>query len=334
MKNILLFVFALALTTYTQAQTYVPFPETACWNYSKSAGESVEYTSIIMEGDTLMDNNNYHKVYGYILIECCPEWNPFLNSWVSSGIYGCINRAYLGAFREDTAKNIWFRSNLANQYNYNLCGPFLCNISTNDSTDILLYKFDLAIGDTLPIYNRLTTQPYIVDAIDSVDIGGYRKRYKIKNVQNFNNGNDDYWIEGIGSYTHLFHSILIGSTSPLTEADSCYYFSEEFASYLTCYSAIAGDCPINTNIRPITTTNHLVATPNPFNEQLTISYLGDWQANIELSISSVQGTLVAQQKIAATNQFSHTFDLANLPAGIYLVFATSNKGVWVQKVIK
>lgn len=258
----------------------------------------------------------------------------------------CFHNAYLGAFREDTAKNIWFRSNLDAYYN-TIC------ITTNhypvvhDDSDILLYKFDLSIGDTLPIYNRLTTQAYIVDAIDSINsistcypsvvFDSYRKRYKIRNVENYTfydppTYDIDYWVEGIGSLSHFFQAILIGSTTPLLVADSSAMFYPNYS--LWHFTENIADCPIFTNTRPITTANQLSITPNPFNEQLTISYLGEWQANIELSISTIQGVLVAQQKISATNQFSHTLDLANLPAGIYLVSATSNKGVWVQKVIK
>jgi hypothetical protein len=78
----------------------------------------------------------------------------------------------------------------------------------------------------------------------------------------------------------------------------------------------------------------LLAKPNPFNQQLSLIYSGDLQTNVLLSVINLQGSIVAQQKIGSTNHFTHTFDLQHLPAGIYFVSLQTNKGVWVQKVVK
>jgi hypothetical protein len=330
------------------AQTYVPFPEVAYWNYERSvAVEGIEYTSIVMEGDTLIQGNVYRKVYGYsyeIYCQCC-NW---LGEW-DCDRHTCLNKAYLGALREDGNKNIWFRSNLITYYNNNdfTCHLSPCPITNNNTTEILLYKFDLAIGDTLPIYNRLTTQPYIVEAIDSVNsvadgwqnnpilFDTYRKRYKIRNVRNSNNPSIDYWVEGVGSQIHLFEPILSGSVVPLAQADSCQYYWETATSYqLICYSTTAQNCPILTSAPTLSTINGLLVKPNPFNQQLSLIYSGDLQTNVLLSVTNLQGSIVAQQKFSSTNHFTHTFDLQHLPAGIYFVSLQTNKGVWVQKVVK
>ena len=159
----LLLLFLCSLGKNISAQNYIPFPDSnATWNvlYSRYCPNVPPYNACyedwIIEqlGDTTIGNLQYHKIFQ--------------------------NFNYVGAIREDSAKQILF---FGDYYNKGI------------SEESVLYQFGYKEGDTVHINSQY--RPYnVIGGIDSVLIRGqYRKRYYLQG---------DTWIEGIGSTHFLF----------------------------------------------------------------------------------------------------------------------------------
>lgn len=334
MKRTLSF-FLLAFCQLIQAQTYVPFPNSACWKYEVSCFESYAQLDVTMSGDTIIEGNTYKQLSAIeyesdgSVLPCC---GYYVNSY-----------PYIGALRQDSLKNIWFRSCCPNNpmfYDVIYCGANQSTISANQ--DILIYKFGAAIGDTLPIYNSNTNQPLIVTAIDSVnsfhvyneaiDLGSYRKRYTVSGLNYLLYNNDlsqiedkSYWIEGVGSLENLLVVLL-----PLTTTQPYFGFNRwRLRAFVdnpsgSCFLGIDEELK-NTRIS---------SSPNPTTKQLQYQYQGEYTPNLSVAIYNLQGTLINLQHAKNTNAFNCTFDLSNQPPGIYVVQTVTNKGSSVQKIIK
>lgn len=185
------------------AQGYYPFPESGA-EWSENSNSCVSYIPpcdcfadgwLFSEGrDTLISGIKY------ILIGYDSTWNKF---YVSGGsVISAENYNYtipgliFGAIRNDAqSKKIWFRK----LKNFDIPVRGGC-VNVNSlfplDSDIILYDFNLKIGDSLlwKPTNRILT------GIDSIQIsdGSYRRKFIFSY--------DDYWIEGIGSWLGLFGS--------------------------------------------------------------------------------------------------------------------------------
>ena len=293
MKHILLIISLLTATYHiSKAQAYIPFPNSACWKYQIGCFEQSSQLDLTMNGDTLIDGKAYKKL-SYISYQADGTGFPCCAYTVSSS-------PYIGGLREDSLKNIWFRS-CCESYPIDAvyCGSNQQILPINE--DILIYKFGAAVGDTLPFNNSNTNQPLIVTAIDSVssfssysgetiNFGNYRKRYAIKGLNYLYLNNDStqyedkcYWIEGVDE---TLNKVVVNST------------------------------------------------PNPTNQHLQYSYKGAYTPNLFVHIYNLQGTLIATASAKNAHSFTHTFDLSNLAAGLYVVQTISNQGSSLQKIIK
>jgi hypothetical protein len=156
----------------SQTSMYHPFPESnAAWNtnyyfYCFGWGFEDDYYSYTIGADTIIGSATYRTLIV-----------PF---WFNSGVSHCTGQAgYKGAYRQDTT----------------LRKVFI--IPPGDSTEQLLYDFNLQVGDTCKGYlmRYCPGLDYIVDNVDSILIGNqYRKRWHFPQYLM-----DMYIIEGIGS---------------------------------------------------------------------------------------------------------------------------------------
>ena len=298
MKHILLIISLLTATYHiSKAQAYIPFPNSACWKYQIGCFEQSSQLDLTMNGDTLIDGKAYKKL-SYISYQADGTGFPCCAYTVSSS-------PYIGGLREDSLKNIWFRS-CCESYPIDAvyCGSNQQILPINE--DILIYKFGAAVGDTLPFNNSNTNQPLIVTAIDSVssfssysgetiNFGNYRKRYAIKGLNYFYLNNDStqyedkcYWIEGVGSLEHLLVVLL---------------------------PAEGGDII-------------------PFDRWYMRAFVSNPSTSLFVHIYNLQGTLIATASAKNAHSFTHTFDLSNLAAGLYVVQTISKQGSSLQKIIK
>lgn len=153
----------------SQTNVYHPFPDSnAVWvvyyYHGHDLCERYEYSANTMTEDTTISGKIFHKIQkkGFVINVCsipaCTTYFDF----------------YRGAIREDTTeKKVYYM-----EYGY--------------SDELLLYDFNLQIGDTIKGY-CFELIPFIVDSIDSVQVGSsYRKRYLSEHSYPVN------LIEGIG----------------------------------------------------------------------------------------------------------------------------------------
>ncbi|HBH49358.1 MAG TPA: hypothetical protein DDX98_11995 [Bacteroidales bacterium] len=170
MKNRILYILLLTLSTNILSQEYYAFPDSlTIW--------SVNTDKYTVNGDTIINDQAYKKYY------------------YSSGdsVFSYKNAAYFAAVREDNQKRIWrierdaFEEKLLYDFSKSIgdtivVHPMSANYFGRDSYHVTIVRVDSII-----VHNS------------------YRKRYTIGNVkgQTFV---PKYWIEGIGSTRGLIDS--------------------------------------------------------------------------------------------------------------------------------
>jgi len=168
----LLFILAMCITTSVFAQLNYFFPDS-------NAYFSVSWMKFHFQGDTIIDNYKYKKVY-----------------MQAHDSIADFNKAYyFAAIREDTvAEKVYCYTE---DYYYG-------------AREYLLYDFSVNMGDVVSVYSFWpsfcpTLRETVVTSIDSILIENqYRKRI------NFTYGvHTESWIEGIGSTNGIFFAIFI-----------------------------------------------------------------------------------------------------------------------------
>lgn len=278
--SIFLLLFLCAVFSRAQTNIYHPFPDSnAVWTEFVGGSNSFcpgppnpnpyiyEYNfSYFIEGDTLLNAINYHKLYqsgwtrGY-----CNAQGPS-NNWLP------LPKNYNGAFRQDTVakKVFWFRP--------------------GNSQECLLLDFSLQVGDTVPDC-PWGCSPLTVVSIDSIKIGTtYRKQWNLMPPASI--------IEGIGSTMGLLEPLC-----PFEYSGNLLCFAQNNIPY---YPDTATSCAILTSLVEENKTIELSVAPNPFSQQTTIRsskdlthasiYLLSILGDIQLFMSDVSGREIMLQR--------------------------------------
>lgn len=266
MKKLLLLIATISmLSVKSQTSVYHPFPDSnACWNINMSQGMcfmggfSSEDYSIIISGDTIINNQTYHKLT-----------TPWVEV-VSTG--GCTQQnfsGYKGAIRQDTSgKKVFF-------------------VPPSESEEHLLYDFTMEVGDTVRGYLQIFNSPTdIVTEIDSVLVGdNYHKRWSINPCYGI------YLIEGVGSTFGLL------APSPGCVTDMDYYTISCFSQGgQSLYPDPLSECELITttnNQELVSDAIHIF--PNPTNGSFTVAF--DRPNEIyDIRLSGINGNIVFQKK--------------------------------------
>lgn len=293
-KTLGFFIILGSLTTSLSAQEYHPFPtHDAVWRehvtmvFGSSNHLTQEYQNFI-NGDTLYLGNTYHKIYktgsdnGYNITD-----GDFTNTYVDE---------YVMSIREDSSKRI-----------YLLGDP-----------EVLLYDFNLEIGDTLPqifvdtvpamwgTYN-VNNFTYSVSDIDSVLVADvYHKRFKLVFD---NNQGVAYLIEGIGATTGLkswfYGSYLNGYSSELV----CFKQDnlDAYPNGTSCELVVVG-------INEISSENQIRIFPNPSSGVINFDNIPN--EPLEMKIYNITGGIIYETKEIQQKQ---SVDLSFLSKGMYLI---------------
>ncbi|MBW6484263.1 MAG: T9SS type A sorting domain-containing protein [Vicingaceae bacterium] len=306
LKPIFIFLIFSGITVKATSQTYHPFPDSsAIWGINECFDESpfcgflcddpycVSH-SVFIAGDTAINGNTYHKIY---------RGDIFATDTLSQN--------YIGAIRE-VNKKVYLHLSPSPTINFNFCR--LVNNPTDTSVlnkDLLLYDFDVSVGDTV-FYDYLDSTKIEITQIDSMLIQNqYRKRYYYNVVSsNFSNCNGLFWvynyyIETIGSPLGIF-----GHLGMYFENHSellCFEDTEiAYPDSLACYNAVG----INEeSIKE----NSVSVYPNPNNGSFELTIDAPFQqANI--TILDVTGKVITQQRITQKNT---QLNLLSHPKGMY-----------------
>ncbi len=298
-KHLLPLALFLFLATQTKAQTsvYHAFPDSnAYWNQSEQwdAGDGCTgnvVRSIFIKGDTTIGSYLYHKLFQ------TGDSFPFPSSCGSAEPY-FINQ-YIGAMRQDTAQREVF--------------------IYIDSSETLLYDFNLAVGDTMPGNDNEPSS--VVGAVDSVLMGGnYRKRFWLI-------GASGQLIEGMGS--------TYGFMAP-------FYLLYDFAFQLNCFSQngqtlwpdSSSSCDIETGVNEIRQEHFISLYPNPATNQLTIHTSFPADEKVMVSVMNVMGQEASPQAPLLNERGDVVIDVSGLAAGMYFVEVVGEKERWVGKFVK
>lgn len=308
MKKFLLISLLSLSFTFGNAQTpYHPFPEdSAQWSIWVNNTTSIKSFQLKMFGDTLINGINYNKIYK----------SPYIN-------YPPLNTDTLHCFiRQDTAqRKVYVR------YPFNIY---------NDSSEILLYNFNLHVNDTfnIKLIADGTTHPFLVTyVIDSVQTNiDFRRQFEFQPVSFPVWGPGcDYgcqWFEGIGNFCNFLYTEI-----PVGYCDSPNYhqFNTECfwqnGIYVTGGTYCDYNSPVEVN-EPDWQSNKLEIIPNPVTDESAIS-LQDKNIT-EIKIINSSGQVVLKKNSDINNFKIIANDFKN---GIYILLSNSTNNVYSQKFI-
>lgn len=299
MKSVIFYLAAFFCYTAANGQTtvYHPFPDSnAVWNVQSFQACQDPFSfwehsySIMMTSDTVISSTTYHKLQVPIEVVQSNGLCDSTGSWTAPGFYS-------GAIRQEVAqRKVYF-------------------VPPTDTTEQLLYDFNLQVGDTVGGYlGSIAYPPDTVQSIDSVQIGStFRKRWQINSCYGI------YLIEGVGSTYGLVERSPGCITDVGSYVISCY---SENGSVL--YPSSTSGCELITGIDTRNMNGSATSIyPNPMHTESTIQ-LGENFGDGELRLYNAVGGLVAQKSISG--QRSLTLDRQNLDVGIYFVQLTDHHG--------
>ena len=240
-----------------------------------------------VNGDTVINSLTYKKVFR-------KGWGYY--QWFAGPPVGCS-----GSFSYiDSISYHFLRSD----------GKKIFMKLPQDTTDYLLYDFDLSIGDTLPVtWNNYATD-VTVTAIDSFYYGnGYRKLFSLA-------GNTwaQYLIEGVGHSKGLFEPLNV----PLECGFNLDCFSLNDSSY---FPVLGPTCELTIGIPKIDEVISHSISPNPFTSFATITFERTLN-NAMISIYNIYGEKVLSRSGIVDNKF--IVERNNLSSGVYLFVVEQN----------
>lgn len=309
-KRILLFsVFSFIFLNAAKSQTsvYHPFPDSAVvWrehfsgmlplcgmtvcvteeDFQYFSGDNIDIGGVIYK--KLLKNGSGYNYQSGPPPPCSGTCS--VNTFNSSNVY-------VGSFRQDTLnRKVYF-------------------MSTDETTETLLYDFNLNIGDTLPeTYNNAPAFNY-VSAIDSIQIGSnYHKRFWISSFIAGSQLNYTSLIEGIGCELGLLEPI-----TPMFEQNTTLICVTIGA--IPVYPDTATVCGIITTASTIHEKLNFSIAPNPFHSFSTVT-LPSLSGTVYLKIYNSFGQLVRSQSIDQNPFYLFREDLEN---GIYFIQLNNKK---------
>lgn len=306
----LLFPIAIGMfPTCLVAQTYHPFPDSsAIWRIETTISSDPDPTfvfhhSVFISGDTLIGNTLYHKLY---------RGNILASDTLASN--------YTGSIRE-VNKRVYLHLDSLAAHNISMFGfsnffGFCRWMNGSDTSvlnkDLLLYDFNVSVGDTI-LYDYLDSTKIEISSIDSILIQSqYRKRYHYNFVSSnyINNCNGLFWfynyyIESIGSPLGVF-----GHLGTYFENHSELLCFEDtkiaYPDTTSCINAVG----IN---EEMVKENSVAVYHNPNNGLFKFTIEAPFQ-EANLTIFDLTGKVITQQRITQNNT---QINLLSHPKGMY-----------------
>ncbi len=291
-------VLTLLLHSFIYKAQYIPFPESnALWVVSWGTSYQSSMYHYELTGDTLLGLTNYHKLEsaGKVSYNFAPNDPQFYNA------------GYVGAYRNDTlAKKVFY-------------------IPKDSVTEMLLYDFNLAVGDTVRGYmEQIAKDKFgptffaVIDSVDSVLVNGsFRKRWHF---------HSSVWlpgsiIEGIGSTYGLLESLI----PRFDDNGQLYCYSQDGISLY------GGSCLLVTDIeKKIAVENDVMIYPNPIVNAKSITINTSRNKNIKFEVYSLLGKRCYPNFKKNKNEF--IVETSSLPNSTYL-FLIKKEEIVTQKII-
>jgi len=304
MKKILIISLFL-WTTNSNAQSgyFDNNPIWQCWSSSNDGGScNCERTyNYYINGDSVVNSINYKKLFIKGFGQCF--WNSSppvpLDCQTPPSFNDTIN---LYALVRDTLQKIYIRYGI-------------------DTSEQLLYDFNLNIGDTLPLsFNNWDTIKVV--SIDSIRIlNTYRKRFHV-----VGQWQDGFLVEGVGHSGGFVEpmGIVFGFGSALIcfgMGDSAYY------------PVVDSTCNLNVGINEKQLSANVISIyPNPTTNSLMIETILRQNTLIQTELKNALGQIVyTLNEKANSGSYKKTIDL-NLGQGIYFLTLQTNQGLMTKRI--
>lgn len=191
-----------------------------------------------------------------------------------------------------------------------------------DGNDHLLYDFNLAVGDTLPVTWNMTTQGIIVSSVDSIFMGDhYRKKFSIHEQSPV----ADILIEGVG-----FGSGLLEPFPMLWYPTELLCFTLNDTTYFPGYGE---DCDLTVKVPLPANETDLSFYPNPVKNRFRIDHSTDTE--IQQVIAYDRTGRRHFMKPLQIGPYSIELDLSGLNQGLYILELYDKKSAFSRiKVMK
>ncbi len=289
LKTLLLF---FPVTLFSQGYTYIPFPKNnAIWKGEVTfLTQGIERYDVYyyLSGDTLIRNKQYKKLHIY---------------YPSSRYYSYDSLEYLGGIREASRK-IYYLGRV----------PFEdleCSDDITDTSEILLYDFNVKLDDTLEINGHCRDE--VVSKMDISDLYNRpRKSYELTR------NNSDIWIEGIGSYNDLFFPIY--AEFEVTFELQCFKENVTNFNLINCTSSIPGKNKYDNRLDITFYKDHFLITNEHINDE-----------QITLQITDMQGRVLVKKNMYNSSGISINNNL--LIKGVNIITLQSKHGVYTGKIL-
>ena len=330
--TICLFFIPISAKAQSDTYEYVPIPDNAVW--------SVNTAKFKTFGDTIINNNNYLKVYFQ------NEYTPFEFD-INKASYYCalrndtINKRVYGVYK-DSAKVIHIDG-----YSLQPIHSYLC-----DTTEFLLYDFSLEVGDTVSVaaffdgeipFNYLVVYHFTCvlsnDSLITLNNNTIRRKIAVDMYHRSSGIITQYWREGIGSTNGLFSPSAISEISieaPLKRL-LCFSHNDELLLEFPehDYDSISDDCYSigdTSSIKEYDIGSGMKLYPNPAQNILTIEIQdADILFPCKVMIFDILGK---ELKRYSVNNSKITLNISDLSSGIYILKTSTQKGSRIKKFVK
>jgi len=284
MQKPIIFTIVLAsLTLFSNGQN---FPDsTAIWSYFQSDMFGTwRYTQYYQDADTSIGNKTYKKLH---------RSKEIRDSYNDTILFAEYNE-YMGALRsEDSQKKVYL-------------------VLKDSINEMLLYDFNLEVGDTVPIWHNNFSHIITVEEIDTIIVDGKSLRaFEMNTNLAYNPVNEHLIIEGIGSLRDLLY---IENYLEGTYTFECFNDLKTNIKYPEqCNSVILSSGPEYTENSEV----KVLISPNPCSDYFRVSFVNPRiNNNNKLEIIDLNGKLVLRVKPFNVNQ---TVDTKNIENGMYLL---------------
>lgn len=264
-------------------------------------------------------------------------WNTTFYVWGSPyhwSPYGVVGDTIIGAYsyfqiRESLNDTVWESEN----------STYLCAVRQledkwlfmfeNDTTEYLLYDFDVSVGDLLDIENPNSGQYSMTQVfeIDSIYLNNEWRR-RIGVGPEMGGFIMEHWIEGIGSTQGLFTNLLqeVDAGTALT----CFTENET----LIYLNPIASSCFYQgVNVNDVETRNGPLVFPNPSKDQCVVIPRDRMKMISEIQLYDMHGSYMDFFIELTSNQAA--LDLSLVPDGMYLLKVHySDDSTEIEKIVK
>lgn len=322
------FVLLVFCTVYfeSKSQGTADFPDSNYrWNiyYDVSNFELAPRSwvdgSFYDKGDSIVQNKHYRKIYfKYTYFGDDYYWGP-KGYWYGDDLYCLI------------------RNDKQEKKCYIIRQNFSCNIFSNqqDSTEHLLYDFNLKVGDVYPvtIHNTHIDTNIYIKSIDTI-IDPFNVKRATYSINNLNYMNKTNLIQGIGSVAGIHFGVEYINNNVKSVFQKCFKNNnvEISFNYSDLNNITLSNSSCNQHIYTFIQSEkikNLNVFPNPSNKNISIDIV---DPNLTFTMNNVIGQ--TQNIICSYTNGKWNFDISNLTEGIYFLKANSNNITYTGKFIK